>query len=458
MPIIQNKINDLLSLGKSEEKTNPYQQKAAKMLSVEELTKKVNPYLDSHGNLVNKYLNYQRLLDDNRVSQKAKTFISQATGLLKTDTPAPVYPETTDAAPASAMPSEKLGYISSKYEVGGWNPGRISSGSGDYGGVSYGIPQFSTKTGSADNFVSWLKKTNPDMGRYFGDSKAGTTAFSNAWGTATSKYGDRFGELQTQYAYDSFVKPLITLAKSKTGVDYTRSPALMELAYSTAIQFGGGGLGLAALGNVTSDMADKDVINASYDKKINNVSSFFKSSSQNVQNSVKNRFSNERNDILSLLGNNNYKAASNLSPGEKVANTASYNNSAKIGQCVWYVRGRMKEKLGKDTGSIGNANQMWNNVKDIAKLPASADSIKPNTLATYATGISASGAKYGHVIYIEDVVGDTVYYTDGGSDYHKNGTDGIIKTASKQGILKGLNSSGSRFGSGLIGIIDVEKV
>lgn len=143
------------------------------------------------------------------------------------------------------------------------------------------------------------------------------------------------------------------------------------------------------------------------------------------------------------------------SVGKKVANTGTYQNNAALGQCVWYVRGRMKEKLGFDVGSLGNANEMWYNAKPAARVSAAAQNIRPNMLASYKTGTSAAGQKYGHVIYIEDVVGDTVYYTEGGSGYHKNGTDGVIKTATKEGILNGVNSSGSRFGGGLIGLIDL---
>ena len=461
MATLQNKVNSIFGK-ETDTKKNDYLQRAKQILSYDNLTKKVNPYLNREGELVNKYLNYQALLDSDKTTQKAKEFITQATGLTQNTKPARQSIQTpTVAQPASGsnFGNNKLGFISSKYEVGGWNPGRISSGSGDYGGVSYGIPQFSTTTGSADSFVNWLKQTNPEMGQYFGNSKAGTSEFSKAWESVSSQYGDSFGNLQTQYAYDNFVEPLVKLAKEKTGVDYTRSPALMELVYSTAIQFGGGSLGLSALGDVTSDMSDSDIINASYDKKINNVGSFFKSSSQNVQNSVKNRFVNERNDVLALVssGSGNTKQTA-YTPGKKVANTNSYNNSAATGQCVWYVRGRMKEKTGKDTGAVGNANEMWYNVSNNAKLPATADSIKPNTIASYQTGTSDGGKKYGHVIYIEDVIGDTVYYTEGGSSYHNNGTDGVVKTASKSGILNGVNSNGSRFGSGLIGFIDVSKL
>ena len=145
------------------------------------------------------------------------------------------------------------------------------------------------------------------------------------------------------------------------------------------------------------------------------------------------------------------------SVGKRVANTSAYNNNAAKGQCVWYVRGRASEKLGKDPGAIGNANEMYYNAKADAKLSATTSNIKPNIIVSYGQGTSSAGAKYGHVIYIEDVVGDTVYYTEGGSGYYKNGTDGVIKTATREGILNGVNTSGSRMGSNVIGFIDLNK-
>lgn len=279
---------------------------------VQQAYDRINPFTNADGSLKYKNLNYQKLLDSNSTGNAAKRFIQNATGLTPTQRTSSEQKPVQQSAPSvsykAEMPvkpqqgSNRVGFISSKYEVGGWNPGRVSSGAGDYGGISYGIPQFSTTTGSADKFVNWVKQTSPEIGKAFGNSRAGSQEFSNAWKNVSNQYGDQFGELQTAYAYQNFVQPLVNLAKQKTGIDYTRSPALKELIYSTAIQFGGGNLGLAALGNVRSDMSDRDIVNASYDKKISNIGNFFKSSSKAVQNSVKNRFANERNDVLGLLG------------------------------------------------------------------------------------------------------------------------------------------------------------
>lgn len=145
------------------------------------------------------------------------------------------------------------------------------------------------------------------------------------------------------------------------------------------------------------------------------------------------------------------------SVGKRIADTAKYNNNAAKGQCVWYVRGRAVEKLGVDTGAIGNANEMYYGAKASARLSPTADNIKANTILSYKFGTSTAGMKYGHVIFIEDVVGDTVYYTEGGSGYYQNGTDGVVKTATKEQILKGVNSSGATIGSSPVGLIDLSK-
>ena len=47
-----------------------------------------------------------------------------------------------------------------------------------------------------------------------------------------------------------------------------------------------------------------------------------------------------------LRANEIFSGSFASSVGKKVANTNTYNNSAAAGQCVWYARGRAKEKLG----------------------------------------------------------------------------------------------------------------
>lgn len=190
---------------------------------------------------------------------------------------------------------------------------------------------------------------------------------------------------------------------------------------------------------------DNGTIDASWATKVDNImKKFYQTAKNTTSNTNQNTTSNTNQSTNSNLSNK---------VGSKIADVSGYNNSAAKGQCVWYVRGRMKQKFGKETGSLGNGNQMWYNAKKSARLAPIATNIKPNTIASYKTGLSSAGKKYGHVIYIEDVVGDTVYYTEGGSYYYNNGTIGTLKKASKKEILNG----SSKFGYGLIGFIDAEN-
>lgn len=211
--------------------------------------------------------------------------------------------KATDSKNAvEAATGDFLGKVSAKYEVGGKRGDAISHTKGDYGGASYGIPQFSATTGSAKAFVNSLKGTPYEQ--YFKNAGApGSKGFDNAWKAAYKLNPDDFTKKQQEYAFNNFASPFINKVKKQKGVDLNSTRALQELAFSTSVQFGGGSLGLRALGDINSGMNEKDIINTSFATKRNNVGSFFKSSSKQIQNSLKNnRFKTEEQDMLALLG------------------------------------------------------------------------------------------------------------------------------------------------------------
>lgn len=59
-------------------------------------SKSYNPFLNKNGELFNPYLNYQKILDNSNVSQTAKNYITQATGL--TPTQSTSYEEHTESS------------------------------------------------------------------------------------------------------------------------------------------------------------------------------------------------------------------------------------------------------------------------------------------------------------------------------------------------------------------------
>ena len=119
--------------------------------------------------------------------------------------------------------------------------------------------------------------------------------------------------------------------------------------------------------------------------------------------------------------------------GQRIANVSSYKDGI-TGECVWYVRGRAKEKLGINTGIYGNANQ-WYGLAKAKGLPTGT-AVKSNSIACY------NGGKYGHVIYVEEVVGNNVYYTEANvqapiSDGKISSLDGVLKVKSLSAFTSG---------------------
>ena len=202
-----------------------------------------------------------------------------------------------------------LGKISSKYEVGEkGNGGFISSGAGDYGGKSYGLPQFTSKGGgaSANSFVSSLKGTAFEQ-FFTGAGKAGTKSFDDAWKKAYQSDPMGFTKLQQGYAYRNNVEPYINKVKKQYGLDFNRSRALQEMAFSTAIQLGPSG-GMTVLDGINSMMTDEAIIRKVYANKRNNVEKNFKSSPALWNSLRNNRFKTEEKDLLELLNQPAVKA------------------------------------------------------------------------------------------------------------------------------------------------------
>lgn len=193
------------------------------------------------------------------------------------------------------VPSD-LGWVSAKYESGG-SADRISSGKGDHGGKSYGIPQFSSTQGSADAFVQFLKKEYPDIGNIFGNAKAGTDAFDAAWRIAAERHSS-FGYIQQQYAKKVYVDPHIATIMKKYGLDMNRSRALQEAIFSAAIQYHN--LAPSLLKGYKQGMTDTEIINLIYNNKLSGINSHFKSSSDEVRAGVRNRIYKEWKDVLNI--------------------------------------------------------------------------------------------------------------------------------------------------------------
>ena len=233
--------------------------------------------------------------------------------------PLPTQPLPTAAPAASSAAAaavgaigtaaaSELGHLSAKYETGGRGPGVVSTGAGDLGGVSYGSYQMASKTGTAAQFVSaadfpWRSS--------FQGLQAGSPAFTAKWKEIAASEPDRFQECQHAYIKKTHYDVLCAQTLSENGLDITtRSPALQDVVWSTAVQHGGKcAIIRKALSTLSVSSSDPD-----FDKKLiiaiyaergrvrpDGKLAYFSSSSPNVQKGVANRFKSEQVDALKML-------------------------------------------------------------------------------------------------------------------------------------------------------------
>lgn len=401
-----------------------------------------NPFLKTNGELVNPYINYQGVLDDPNVAQKAKEYITKATGLI----PTPVQTnQNTASQPKNGATETTASDISFNADLDANSLAELD--------VTTELPKLSTsqiKSIITQYFSKSSVITPEDAEGIFKAQQdtgmsalaiLGIGALESGYGTSNiaNKTNNIWGYGATNdnpmgnaHRYDQMSTGAIQFAQEYLKTYYNNYGA-------KSINDAGTGNNPAKKGYAYFDDGS---INTKWATDVGSIMA---------------KFYNTAKETVQGTGQSGANGAVSYTPGTRIANTASYQNSAAKGQCVWYVRGRAKEKLGVNTSSMGNANQMWYNAGNAA-VSATKGNIRPDMIVSYKYGTSAAGQKYGHVIYIEDVVGDTVYYTEGGSGYYKNGTDGVVKTATKDGILQGVNSSGKRIGSSVIGLIDVNKL
>ena len=204
-----------------------------------------------------------------------------------------------------------LGYMCFSDEVGSDGDGSyVSLGTGDYGGISYGLYQFSTTTGSAKDFVNWSKDSDyPEIYKIFqdaGNPKAGTPAFGKAWKKCYRELEGKFEEAQTEFAMGELINPGYEKVKKETGIDLKKSRARTEFLISTANQFGRGGIvtlfkevqnkGI----KLSDDMSDTELLGIMCQHKYDTVDYHFRSSSSAVQRSARLRFKREKKELLKI--------------------------------------------------------------------------------------------------------------------------------------------------------------
>ncbi len=220
-----------------------------------------------------------------------------------------------------------LGIVSAKYESND-NPGSVSSGKNDKGGVSYGSYQLSTNSGNADKFVAQSSFKDEFKGL-----KAGTPEFSSKWKeiAADPSKVRQFAKEQKDYIGKTNFVPALEKAKSM-GFDIENAGVANSL-WSLSVQHGHVQEILDIAKKKMGDKVDPDPriqIQSLYDAR-----SMYVSTLKNVGNFDK-RYQSESKDALELVdqkidyGTELDDSSSKLKDVKKKSSPALINNTTTI--------------------------------------------------------------------------------------------------------------------------------
>ncbi len=201
--------------------------------------------------------------------------------------------------PGAAQVMPGLGGMAARFESG--SAGSSAVGWDSTGGTSYGKYQIASKTGTMNKFMEHLKATNPEA--YARLSKAGPAdagkdgAFAQEWKklAGEGKLAQSEHEFIKKTHYDVGAAGL----KDKNLQDMLgKSKALQEVMWSTSVQHGGGGASGIFNKVFKEGMTEQDLIKAIYAER----GTRFGSSTAQVRSSVQNRFAQEQQLALGMIG------------------------------------------------------------------------------------------------------------------------------------------------------------
>lgn len=216
-------------------------------------------------------------------------------------------PAPDGVVPPAATQGHDLGSLSRRYESNG-DPGTVSTGRGDPGGVSYGMYQFATETGSAQEFVDGLRDTHPEHHAALAGLTPGTPEFGAAWRELAASDPDGFAAAQHDAIERTHYAPQLRATEARLpGLDFEeRSPALRDVLWSTAVQHRNRTDDIferALAGRDVTTLTDAEIIRAVYaERGRDDGAAYFRRSTPAVRAGVLNRFRQEERDALQMLG------------------------------------------------------------------------------------------------------------------------------------------------------------
>ena len=194
----------------------------------------------------------------------------------------------------------RLGQTSSWYETQGRGAGAVSSGVGDYGGVSYGEFQLSTNTGTTEEYVKQSKYRED-----FEGLNPETIEFSEKW----KELAQQDGFAQDQYEFIKRTHYDVELeALRKKGLDLAgRGPAVQDALWSTSVQTRGLTVKIFEEGlkerfgdeYQLEKLTDKDIVEAVQDYKYSHTNTIFRHSYLQWEG-LRSRALQEKADLIQL--------------------------------------------------------------------------------------------------------------------------------------------------------------
>ena len=207
-----------------------------------------------------------------------------------------------------------IGQTSKERESGNGGPGTINpyKSSEDFGGASYGTYQFAsylpekTPTGKArpsskgSPVLSYIQGSR--FRSMFEGLTPGTDAFDAKWRETASKYKNEFEKDQHDYVQRSYYDVMSSNLK-RAGLDLTKfGPAVQDLVWSTAVQYGPGRIDLFTTPlQGKSELNDREIINIVSEYKIAQASKNFKSSGAEIAKNQETRYAQEKISLLKLV-------------------------------------------------------------------------------------------------------------------------------------------------------------
>lgn len=151
--------------------------------------------------------------------------------------------------------------------------------------------------------MNFLKSADPSFYKTLARYSPGSSGFDGEWKALAKNYTERFNNLQHAFIKQSHYDPAARKIKSSIGLDVNRySPALQNVLWSVATQHGTGGANsVFRNAGVRQGMSEAEIIRRVYAER-SNVNKYFSSSSAAIKRSVANRFENELQDALRMLG------------------------------------------------------------------------------------------------------------------------------------------------------------